>query len=654
MARAQSILGVARKIAAVSRGTLRESPALSPELPSSDALVPHVTVPELCRRFSVAEIENLAVSQSPRWMQRRLALCGVGAVDNVVDAVNYVLLELGQPMHTYDAAKLPDRHLGVRLSHGGERLRTLAQSPDQPEPTESPSGILLIVSGETPVGVAGVISGSETAISPDTTRILVESANFDFIAIRKSQAATKTFSEASARFSRSVDPSITVIAIRRLIRLLSEMCTSLQIVGSADWALLDPEPHEIATSLQEVNAALGTDYELRPLVELLNAEGIFASADDRVGVLHATIPSGRADLRIPADLLEEFVRIDGYDKIPESMPADPIPMHAANTHLQVREAARDALVRWGLHEVIAYTLTTPEVERKLLVELPDTLPEPAYIRVLNPISADRVAMRRTLLPGLFEAIRFNSRFEPAIHVFEVGVVVLPEEPSAYPPGPPGLPPLPGEPYRVAIAMTGPLGQPSVHGADNRPADFFNAADAITFLLNHLHVPAVHFDDSDEAPYQPGACAAVFSGTELLGHVGVLHPRVAEAFDLADNRIVCAELNLEKVIQRSVRFFRFDEPPRFPSVASDISVVVADRVKASALLEAVRGLASNAIRTASIFDLYQRPQVPPGHKAVGLRPELNAGNRTLTVEEGRRIRDVAAAHLRELFGATVRE
>ena len=647
-ARVQSILGTAREVSAVTGAILREIVDVVNPAPYADHLLPETAVaPELCRRFSVAEVDRIKVGVSPRWMQRRLALAGIESINNIVDAANYVMVELGQPMHTYDADHLPNTRLGVRLSQEEERLHTIAQ-PDTEEPMVLPKGILIIVSDDIPVAVAGVIGGSDTAINDNTSRILIESANFDFISVRKSQAALKTYSEASARFSRGVDPGITQLAIRRLVNLLTETIPSLEFKAEADLSRWVAEPHEIDISLKEVNESLGTEFSLPDLVTLLNRDHIEAIANVANGTLRAFIPSSREDLRIPADLLEEFVRLDGYDRLAESMPADPIPMHKRNVDLELRESARDALVRWGLQEVITYTLTNPDVERRLYEGSLSVLAEdPARVHLLNPISSERTVMRRTLLPGLFEVIRNNLRYTDACHIFEIGVVVFPELPSSHPS-------LPAEPYHVALAMTGPLEPASVHTTQRRFADFYDAADAIQCLLRHMQVDSISLTPSDAPPFQPGACAIVRSGNETLGHVGALHPLVAGAFDLADRRIFCAELDLEQIIRRSSRFFMFQEPPRLPSINLDVSVVVPQHLPAGEVAGVVRAVQSEYLRSVSIFDIYVGPQVPEGHKAIGLRLELNGGLRTLTIEEAHAVRDIAAARLREQFQATIRE
>jgi len=647
-ARAQSIVGVAREVAALTGSALHEDLDLADLPEQSASLRPTAAVgPELCRRFSVAEVVNVKVTTSPPWLQHRLTLAGVDPINNIVDAANYVMFELGQPMHTYDAALLPDIRLGVRLSREGERLHTIAQ-PDDDDPIALPDGVLVIESNEIPVAVAGVIGGSESAINENTTRILIESANFDFISVRKSQSALKIYTDASARFSRGVDPALTQRGIQRLLKLLSETSPQMEVKAWADLSRWDPEPRPIQISVSEVNDSLGTQFSLNDLVNLLGKEQIPATADEAQQTVRAFVPSSREDLQIPADLLEEFVRLDGYDRLMESMPEDPIPMHKRNVGLELRESGKDALVRWGLQEVITYTMTDPEVEQRLhQASSAESFTQPEYVRLRNPISSERTVMRRTLLPGLLEIIRRNLRYADSCHVFEIGVVMLPELPSP-------TPQLPAEPYRVALAMTGPLEPVSLLRSEKRATDFYDALNAVEFLLNHLKVGPVSFTQAEALPFQPGVCAAVRTGEVVLGHVGALHPLVSAAFDLADRRVFCADLDFEEIMRRSTRFFRFQEPPRFPSINLDISAVVPTDLPAGELVEAVRSINNEFLRSVIVFDVYVGPQVAEGHKAIGLRLELNGIQRTLTIEEAHAVRDLAAARLREQFQATIRE
>ena len=646
IARCQSIIGVAREIAALTGVEGVYQPELSHHKITCENIDLPIALPNLCRRFSIVHVDGIQLMASPDLMQLRLVLCGFEPVNNIVDATNYAMLELGQPMHAYDADKLPSSILGVRFSRPGERLRLLGHHGDK-ESVSLGDNVLLVVSDDHPVAVAGVMGGVETAISEKTARIQIESANFDFITIRKNQSALKIRSETSARFSRGIDPTLTILGIRRVLKLLEETCPNLRVLATVDASQLSDSALEIELTLAEVNNSLGTDFCLPEIVKLLRCLGIHCYVDKAQELLRATITSARADLRLPCDLIEEIARLRGYNHIPSTMPEDPIPMHQRNRHLEIREMVRDTMVRIGLQEIMSYTLTSPEIERALFAGHPDAYPDPPYLRMLNPVTSDHSTMRRTLIPGLLQAVHANLRYTDVCHLFEIGVVVLPEEK-------PDSSKLPLEPYRVALAMTGKIQEPSVHRNESTDMDFYDAANAVDFLLNHLHIQGAQFDAADVPPYQTGVCARVSGNGKEYGYVGAIHPSVAEAFDLEGHTVFCAELDLEVLIKDSVRFFSVCDPLRFPSIELDISVVVAEDLQSRTLTDLVKEASGEVLQDVSVIDVYVGPQISKHSKAIALRLNLNARNRTLTMEEARTVREQVVRHLQESINAIIRE
>jgi phenylalanyl-tRNA synthetase beta chain len=648
IARCQSMIGSAREIAALTNVKGNFQQELSRHAITTGKINPKIDAPDLCPRFSTATVEGIRITKSPDYIERRLALSGLDPINNVVDALNYTMLEMGQPMHAYDLDKLNGPLLTARLSKKGESLRTITQQPDSP-PLTLPDNLLIIDSGGTPVSVAGVIGSLETSITDETVRIQIEAANFDFIAIRRSQSNLKIHTEASARYSRGVDPTLTIPAIRRALKLLEETCPDLRVAATGDTSYLQDEIFRIDLSLDEVNQSLGTDLTLEEITGLLQRVDIDCSVDAKAQSLQAKVTYARNDLRLPCDLIEEIARLNGYDVLPETMPIEPIPMHPRNRHLEVRESARDAMVRWGAQEIISYTLTSPEMESRLLAGQSTAFVEPQYVKVMNPISPERAAMRRTLLPGILQAVHNNLRYTDACHLFEIGVVVLPEEKS-------GTPGLPGEPYRLAFALTGPIDETSTHREKRQDVDFYDGADLVRFLLDHLQIRGLDLDipQAAPAPYHPKICAELSINEKVIGYFGELHPLAARAFDLEGRRILCGELDLETLISRSVRFFPIQEPPRFPSIELDISVVVSREIPVKRLLSLIQEVSDELIQGISIFDVYIGNQIPEGSKAVGIRFNLNAGNRTLKMDEAIAAREKIAAYLREKAGASIRE
>ena len=651
IARCQSVLGVAREV-----GAIRSAPAMlevSEQAlgfdPGSE-LSPTAADPAICDRFATALIDGVVVVPSPDWVQRRLVAAGQQPINNVVDASNYVMLELGQPTHAYDADALPSLRLHVRPSEPDEAFKPLV-ADDDATPTPLPGGLPLITSGGVPVAQAGVMGGYETQVSAGTTRLLLESAHFDPIAVRRSQAATLTFSESSARFSRGTDPAGCERAIRRILAVLAETCPHLVVRGAGLWAPTPLTEPVLELKVTELNAALGMSFTEDRVVELLERAAFTVAREKAGDTLHVTVPTSRQDVEGPHDLIEEVARLEGFDTMPSTMPVEPVPQRPQPRAVVLRRAVEDALVAAGLQQTLSYSLTSPELEDRLFAGESAT-PDRAYTTLLNPISEDRRVMRRTLLGHLVEHARDNLRHRPAVHLFEVGPVVHPEAAT----DPDGLP---AEPMKVAVVMAGPVAPAGLHADAPRDADFFDLAAAIDGLLAHFHVGATGRVAAAIAPFHPGICAAITvqAGADAapvtVGHMGELHPAVATAFQLNGRRVFAAELYLQPILDRATVAFHAPGPARFPGIDLDISLLVADDIPAAALVAAARSAGGPLIRGVTVFDLYAGKGIAPGQRALGLRLHVADASRTLRMEEGEAARDAIVAALDDGFGARLR-
>ncbi len=651
IARCQSVLGVAREV-----GAIRSAPAALDVAeraldfdPGSD-LSPSAADPALCDRFATALVEGVVVAPSPAWVQRRLVAAGQQPINNVVDASNYVMLELGQPTHAYDADALPSLKLHVRASGPDEVFKPLV-ADDDADPTPLPDGLPLITSGDVPVAQAGVMGGFETQVSAGTTRLLLESAHFDPIAVRRSQAATLTFSESSARFSRGTDPAGCERAIRRILAVLGETCPDLVVRGAGLWAPTALTEPVLQLKVTALNAALGMSFTEDRVVELLERAAFTVAREKAGDTLHVTVPTSRQDVEGPHDLVEEVARLEGFDAMPSTMPVEPVPQRPQPRAVVLRRAVEDTLVAAGLQQTLSYSLTSPEVEDRLFAGTAAP-PERAYTTLLNPISEDRRVMRRTLLGHLVEHVRDNLRHSPSAHLFEVGPVVHPEA-STDPDG------LPAEPMKVAVIMAGPVAPAGLHAGPARDADLFDLAAAIEGLLSHFHVGELGRVAASAAPFHPGICAAVTvrapddPAPVVLGHMGELHPAVATAFDLDGRRVFAAELDLQPILDRATVDFHAPGPARFPGIDLDISLLVATDVPAAALVDAARSAGGPLLRTVTVFDLYAGKGIAEGERSLGLRLHVADPTRTLRMEEGEAERDAIVAALGERFGARLR-
>ncbi len=642
IARCQSILGVARETGAL----LDIDVQLDVELADIDVtpsdINPLSSDPQLCSRFAVALIEGVQVSTSPDFIQRRLVASGVAPVNNIVDATNYVMIEMGQPSHAYDADLLPSLELSVRKSRDGEKFMPLGSEPDA-EAMALSEGLPVIVSEDTPVALAGVIGGHDTRVNDATTRILLESANFDYIAIRRSQAAALTFTEASARFSRGVDSALVPLAIRRIVAILRLSCPDLVVAKTGIFGTEAPDNRLIPLKVAELNDFLGTSLDTATVVKQLQRVGL-ASEELETGCLQVSVPSSRDDITIPCDLMEEVARLHGFDRMPETMPVEPVPLRLQDRFLQFRFDIVDQLASSGLQEIISYTLSSPEREAKLYAGREEK--SDPFVELQNPLTVDRRAMRRRLLPNLLDCLQANLRHENACHLFELGVVVHPEQQGK-------SEGLPGESNYLGVVMCGVECDSDLYNSKPREVDFFDLRGVITDMADHFHLSAVEFIADDVAPFHPGICARMVCNGQVLGWMGELHPLVADAYDLSGKKVYAAELNVDVLWQQMPNTFLAEEPPRFPYIEIDLSLLVPEEVTAQQVLDSIQSSAQGLLRDLQVFDLYSGENVTDNFKAIGLRLQLGDESRTLEMVEAETLRDKMVAVLESELGVSLR-
>lgn len=641
IARCQSMRGVAREVAAVLGRPLPgfETPAA---FSAPERLSPTIEARAECSRLGVTLIEKVRVTDSLEWLRRRLCLAGMTPVNNVVDASNYVMLELGQPTHPYDADRLKSLDLGVRLARSGERLLTL-QQPDGEEPAPIPEGVPLIVSGDEPVSLAGVLGGRPTAIAEATTRVLLESASFDLGAIRRSQKATKTFSEASARFSRGVDPELCAQAERRFLEVLRETSQELEVRAYGEIALERPPVRRITLSLAELNGALGTAFSLRETADSLERAGLELEVNEAKESLTVTAGSARADLTLPCDVIEEVARLRGYDNVPETLPEEPIPEQRHPDTIGPRERLRDLLVRFGLQEVLSYSLSSLELEALLLAGHPDASPARS-VPVMNPVSADRSVLRSSLLPALLQAASANLKHGSSFRLFEIGPVFTEGAPDG----------LPSERQRAAIVLSGAAAPGTLHDSKPRPVDFFDLRAALDPLVFALSGARAQIEPFDAPPFRPGACARLVQDGRVLGVLGAVHPLVLRGFDFGDHPAVGAELDLEALLVGVGERRAFVEYDRLPSIELDIAMFVKKNVLSGTVRQIARETAGPMLREVEVFDEFLDEKLGEDRKSLAIRLRLNAGERTLQMEEALAVRARVAEALRARLPAEIRE
>jgi phenylalanyl-tRNA synthetase beta chain len=626
MARCMSVLGVAREVAALAGGRVRY-PQVQMQAegePIQGRVEVAIEDPALSARYTATLIAGVAIGPSPEWMRRRLRLAGIRPINNIVDVTNYVMLEWGQPLHAFDYDVLVRRARGtpritVRPAKAGETLTTLdgvtrALTPER----------LLIADTAGPIAVAGVMGGAETEVTDGTRTILLESANFHFVSIRKTTQALKLPSEASTRFGRGVPPASAVPAAMRATELMRSLAGGTIARGVADCYPAPQVPSVVTLTTEEVKRILGMDLPRAEIEWILTALE-FRCEPEGETALRVTAPDHRLDIGTgvqgAADLIEEVARIYGYDRIPVTEMADELPPQRDRVSVDLEERVRDLLAVAGLQEVITYRLTTPEREAALVPGNASVAERP-YIRLANPISADRVVMRQTLLPGLLEVMAQNARLRERLWFFEVGPVYLPN----------GAGELPAEPRRLAIGVAGRVVPASWRDTDPCGADFFDLKGVVEVLLSGLHLGAVAFEPATHPTFAPGRTTRVLVEGHEVGFLGEVHPQVRSAFDLPPGPVCLAEFDLDALLACVRLTYRVAAVPRFPPALQDIALVVNEEVSAADLTAVVRSAGGPLLADVRLFDVYRGPQLPSGQKSLAFSLVFQAADRTLTDAE----------------------
>ncbi|MBF6604326.1 MAG: phenylalanine--tRNA ligase subunit beta [Chloroflexi bacterium] len=639
---ALSLVGLAREVAAATGATVRFPSFTVEEVGAgvAERLIVEVREPDLCPRFVARYVGGVRIGPSPDAIQMRLQAAGMRPIDNVVDASNFVMLELGKPTHTFDAAHIEGGRLIVRRALDGERLATL----DHVDRTLDPS-TLVIADARRVLAIAGIIGGAESEVSDATRDVVVESAIFDPVAIRRTGHRYALRSEASLRFEKGQESRLARIGADRVAALVSSWAGGSVAPGRIDTTPVEPEEHRVRFRPARVDRLLGTRLGASTQATLLGRVGIatMAASGDRPvvvssgtrplevaahgeEVLEAIIPTWRHDLAVEADLAEEVARVAGYETIAEVLPDTAMPHHRP-APLGVRDAVRSILAGAGLREVVTYALIAPARGGAMswpgdAGRAPDGEADAAGtpISATNPLSLDHSVLRQQLVGSLLEVVDTNLRQgRPDIAIFEVGK------------GYGRVDDAPHEWWRLAFALTGP----STPATWDRPPTTYDLADAkgvIETLAEALGLPPVDFTPwTDGYPFHPGRAAVANAGAGLVGRVGECHPSLLAALDLRADRIVVAELAIAGLTRGIVTSPRIRPVPRHPAVERDIAIVVPEDRPVADVAATIRAAAGTLLVDARLFDIYRGAPLGADDKSVAFRLTFQA-ERTLTEPE----------------------
>jgi phenylalanyl-tRNA synthetase beta chain len=647
-----SVRGIARELSHAFGVPLRDPASRSvPAVTGEPAYPVRVEDPAGCDRFYGRLVRGTdPAAPSPEWMRRRLTQAGIRSISLAVDITNYVMLELGQPMHAWDAGALRGP-LVVRRARPGERLTTLDGVDRALHPED-----LVIADDTGPVSLAAVMGGSTTEVSPSTVDVLFEAAHWDPVTVARTARRHKLPSEAAKRFERGVDPQVPPAATARAVELLAQYGGGTVSPDVLDVDTVTP-PAVIGLPAELAGRTAGVTYPAERVMALLEEIGCTVQPG-----LVVTPPTWRPDLTDPADLVEEVVRLDGYDKVPSMLPVAPPGNGLTATQLRRRTVAR-ALAEAGYVETLCYPFVGEAAVEAL--GLPADDPRRQALRLVNPLSEEEPALRTTLLPPLLAALRRNlGRGQRDLALYELGLVFHPREGDDTAPPRMGVAHrpsdeelasaetfVPGQPWHVAVVLCGEISPSGWWGAGQQ-AGWADAVEAARIAIAAAGIPSdrVEVRAATYAPWHPGRCAEVLVDGAVVGHAGELHPQVCAALEVP--RRTCAmELDLDAVPLPGI--VPAPEFSTFPPALIDVALLVDEDVPAAEVQRALVTGAGELLESVRLFDVYSAAQLGEGRKSLAYKLTFRAPDRTLTGEEALVARDAAVAEAAERFGATLR-
>ena len=614
-----SVIGLAREVAVLTGGTLKKPMIhLHETAAEKSASLVKVAIeePSLCSRFAARVLQNVKVGPSPKWLKHRLQAVGMRSINNIVDVTNYVMLEMGQPMHAYDYNLVSKHSLTVRKAQSGEKITTLDGIK-----RELTSDMLVIADQVQAVGVAGVMGGLATEVTNNTQNVILEAASFNGVSIRRTSKALGLRSEASGRFERGVDTVNSIRALDRAAKLLEDMGACKVCPGLVDSYPTMVLPRQVSFIPQKVNAYLGTDISKSEMLNILRSLEFAIDTHSESDKVIVNVPTWRNDVQYQPDICEEIARIYGYNKIPTTTPDGNILRGGQEYAQSIVDVIKTILTGAGLDEIISLSFTHPQVLDKLNIADDHVLHR--AIRVLNPITDDFPILRTTLLGGVLETIVRNlSRKNDDIKIYELGAVYLPEELPLHS--------LPKEPLMLCGALVGKRSELSwSQGKDN--VDFYDAKGIVEVLLAGLGISDYHVTTGEHMSLHPGKTAVFTRNSKILATVGELHPKVADEFDI-HRKVYIFEVDIEAVVDCVNLLAKYEPLPKFPAIQRDVAVVLPLTISADQVREAIITSGGPLLSDVRLFDVYVGEQVADGSKSLAFSLIYRDKMRTLTDEE----------------------
>lgn len=627
-----SMIGVAREIRAETGNELKlpEVNIHENDTDITEATSVTIDAPDLCPRYAARVIRGVKIGESPAWLKQRLESVGIGIINNIVDATNFVLMEYGQPLHAFDYHKLGENRIVVRRAAEGEQITTL----DEEERKLTPD-MLVIADANKPVALAGVMGGYDSEITETTSDVLLESANFQPASIRATAKKLGMHTEASYRFERGADPEAVIPALDRATQLIVELAGGTVCEGTIDVYPGKSELLKIQLRPDRVNFILGTSLEAAEIEQILYRLGFgIETSQSEDNNYQVTVPTFRGDITREIDLIEEIARVHGYDNIPTTLPKGDIPVPVPDISVEVRKRIKQFLLGSGMMEAVNYSFNHPNCFDKVRLAADNPLCDALKLR--NPLSPEMSILRTTLLPSLLDNAQHNHNHQiNNIALFEMSSVFMRGE----------------EPGRVAGILAGEIGG-GVYGNPYKNPDFFDIKGIVERLLEVCCITDYAFQKTEEPTFHPGRNAAVSLRDRRVGILGEVHPEVLENYELP-YKAYLFELDLEALADAADFSKRFEPIPIYPSVQRDLAIVVDFGMQSDTPIEIIYATGGDLVKSVRLFDVYVGDQVSEGKKSLAYTITYHSATETLTDKAVNDLHDKVVNRLGKELGAELR-
>jgi len=634
-----SILGIAREISAIF-----DVPLVLPDTtfeeqgaPIDERLNVSIIDSEACPRYAARLLTNLTIAPSPLWLRRRLEACGIRSINNVVDVTNYVLLEVGQPMHAFDCARLHNSSIVVKNASQGQSFVTLDETERMLD-----DATLMICDAHGPIAVAGIMGGMQSGISSTTTSVVLESAYFNPASIARTSRRLGLKTEAAQRFEKGVDIQGVVFALNRAAGLIVSLSNAMVASGLVDCYPLGPShPQSIPLMLSKAQKISGLPlhtHEMSGLLRRLN----FHIVEEAEEFIQVVPPTYRHDICEPIDLVEEIVRLKGYDQIPSSVPRAQLTAAQANAHHDLLERIRNIMMGMGFYEVINYSFIAHSHLGAL--GLPENDERLHPVRLLNPLSSSQAVLRTTILPSILINLKDNLNNKVnAARLFEIANVFQNRSAQTQP----------LETRRMAGLISGLRSEPQ-WSLPPEHVDFFDVKGAVETLFDALHIKASRYKPGSDEPFlHPNRSQTIYLADGLVGSFGEVHPDVCDRFDI-DATAFVFDFDLSIIAKHFTDKPRFDQFSRYPAIFRDIALIVDESLAYDNIIETIRAFKNSLITDCHVFDCYRGKNIPSGKKSIALRVKFQSPQRTLTDDEVNRIHVKLLDAIARATGAELRQ